>query len=82
LPPYDEAKWPATNWAQDVTFFYGNPSMMKEHPDAAQLLINMNLTNNMQAGMIYEIDVNKRDAEEVVNEWMEANEATWRQWVP
>jgi ABC-type proline/glycine betaine transport system substrate-binding protein len=82
LPPYDEAKWPATNWAQDVTFFHGNPEMIKEHPDVAQLLKNMNLTNKMQAGMIYEVDVKKRDVEEVVEEWMEANESTWRKWLP
>jgi len=82
LPPYDEAKWPATNWAQDVTFFHGNPSMLTEHADAAKLLQNMNLTNNMQAGMIYEIDVKKRDVEEVVEEWMQANESTWRTWLP
>ena len=82
LPPYDEAKWPGTNWAQDVTFFHGNPKMAKEHPEVAQLLKKMNLTNNMQAGMIYEVDVKKRDVEEVVEEWMEANESVWRQWLP
>ncbi len=82
LPPYDEAKWPATNWAKDVTYFHGNPSMLKEHPDAVALLKNMNLTNEMQAGMIYEVDVKKRDVDEVVEEWMEANESIWRPWLP
>ena len=32
--------------------------------------------------MIYEIDVKKRDVEEVVDEWMAANESIWRQWLP
>jgi ABC-type proline/glycine betaine transport system substrate-binding protein len=32
--------------------------------------------------MIYEIDVKKRDVEEVVDEWMEANESIWREWLP
>ncbi|MGD8348005.1 MAG: ABC transporter substrate-binding protein [Gammaproteobacteria bacterium] len=82
LPPYDEAKWPATNWAQDVTHFHGNPSMLTDHPDAVKLLQNFNLTNEMQAGMIYEIDVKKRDLDEVVDEWMEANQDVWRPWVP
>jgi glycine betaine/proline transport system substrate-binding protein len=82
LPVYDEAKWPATNWAQDVTFFYGNPAAMKENSEVAQLLKNMDLTNDMQAGMIYAVDVEKRDIEEVVEEWMEANESTWRKWLP
>ncbi len=82
LPPYDEAKWPATNWAQDVTHFHGNPAMLEQHPDVVKLLQNMDLTNDMQAGMIYDIDVKKGDAEEVVEAWMEANEGTWRKWVP
>ena len=82
LPVYDEAQWPATNWAQDVTFFYGNPDKMKENPEVAQLLKKMDLTNDMQAGMIYAVDVEKRDIEEVVEEWMEANESTWRKWLP
>ena len=32
--------------------------------------------------MIYEIDVNKRDVDEVVAEWMESNEPIWREWLP
>jgi glycine betaine/proline transport system substrate-binding protein len=82
LPPYDEAKWPATNWAQDVTHFHGNPKMLDEHSDVVKLLQNMNLTNEMQAGMIYDIDVKKGDSEEVVESWMEANEDIWRKWLP
>lgn len=82
LPPYDEAKWPATNWAQDVTHFHGNPAIIEKHPDVVKLLQKMDLTNDMQAGMIYDIDVKKGDAEEVVEAWMEANEGTWRKWLP
>jgi len=55
---------------------------MKEHPEVVQLIKNHRLTNEQQAGMIYEIDFKKRDVEEVVDEWMEANEAIWRKWVP
>ena len=32
--------------------------------------------------MIYEIDVKKRDLDEVVEEWMVANESVWRTWLP
>jgi ABC-type proline/glycine betaine transport system substrate-binding protein len=32
--------------------------------------------------MIYEVDVKKRDVDEVVDEWMEANESVWRTWLP
>ena len=82
LPAYDADKWPATTWDRDVTHFHGNPSMLTKHPDAVAVLQKMNLTNDMQAGMIYEIDVKKRDVEEVVEEWMEANESVWRAWLP
>lgn len=82
LPVYEESKWPATNWPQDVTFKYANPGMMEEHPEVVQLIKNHRLTNDQQAGMIYEVDVKKRDVEEVVDEWMQANEAVWRKWMP
>ena len=55
---------------------------MKEHPDAVEVIRKHRLTNSQQAGMIYEIDVKKRDVEEVVAEWMEANESIWRTWLP
>ena len=54
----------------------------KDHPDVVAVLQKMNLTNDMQAGMIYKIDVEKRDLDEVVDEWMSANESVWRQWLP
>ena len=74
LPP--EAAWP-----DDVTFKYANPDLMKEHPEAVEVIRKARLTNAQQAGMIYEIDVKKRDVEEVINEWMQANESIWRKWL-
>jgi ABC-type proline/glycine betaine transport system substrate-binding protein len=47
-----------------------------------KVLQNHRLTNAQQAVMIYEVDVNKRDVDEVVAEWMEANESVWRSWLP
>ncbi|MCH7880946.1 MAG: hypothetical protein IIB69_05070 [Proteobacteria bacterium] len=82
LPEYDESKWPVTDWAKDVTINIGNPSLEKEHPQIAQLIRNQHLTNDQQAGMIYEIDVNKREVDEVVEEWMKANEDIWKKWLP
>ena len=54
----------------------------KEHPDVAQFVKNMDLTNDAQAGMLMAIDVEGRDIVEVVTEWMAANEATWKPWLP
>lgn len=82
LPEFDADKWPATGWARDVTFNYGSPNMLTDHPDAAQLIINSSLSNAEQAGMILAIDVDGRDMDEVVSEWMDANEDVWRAWIP
>lgn len=82
LPASGSAEWPLTGWAEDVTFNYGTPSMLTEHADAAELIANSHLTNNQQAGMILDIDVVGRDIDEVVREWLAANEDTWRPWIP
>ncbi|MEM7564125.1 MAG: glycine betaine ABC transporter substrate-binding protein [Pseudomonadota bacterium] len=82
LPVYDEGKWPATNWPQDVTFKFGNPDFIKNNPDVVKLLENHRLTNEQQAVMIYEVDKKKRDVDEVVEEWMEANKSVWQNWMP
>ena len=81
LPDYDADAWPATGWAIDVTYNYGRPGLMEEHPKAAQLVINSNLSNGQQAGMIHAIDVEGRDLDEVVREWLAANEDVWRPWL-
>lgn len=82
MPPHSDEAWPATGWAVDITFNYGRPGMLTEHPAASQLIINSSLSNDQQAGMILAIDVDGRDIDEVVREWMVANEDTWRAWIP
>ncbi len=82
LPPHSTEQWPATGWAEDVTYNYGNPASMAAHPEAASLIGNMNLSNNEQAKMILAIDVDGRDMDEVVEEWVASNEDIWRKWMP
>ena len=82
LPAYSEDAWPATGWAEDVTYNIGTPSFPTDHPEAAAVVENSYLTNGQQAGMILDIDVNGRDIDEVVREWMAANEDIWRAWLP
>ena len=82
LPPYDAAKWPATDWPNDIPFNFGSTHLVAEHPEAAALVRNVKITNEIQSPLIFEIDVNGRDADEVIDEWMAANEATWRPWLP
>lgn len=81
LPDYDADKWPATGWAEDVTFNYANPDFPKDHPGAAAVLGNMNLTNLEQGKMVLAIDVDGRDIYEVVNEWLDKNEDVWKSWL-
>ncbi len=82
LPAYDMDKWPATGWDKDVTYNYGNPESMAANADAAHVLSNMNLSNTEQAKMVLAIDGDGRDIEEVVQEWLDANKASWSQWLP
>jgi len=82
LPAHSDEKWPATGWAQDVTYNYGRPGMVDEHGDVVKLFKNFNLTNAMQAPMILAIDVDGKDMEEVVEQWLKDNEATWKAWLP
>ena len=81
LPAYDEAKWPATGWAEDVTFNMGNPEMLTKHADAAKVIANARLTNNQQASMILAIDVDGKDIDDVVDDWLAKNEAIWKAWL-
>ncbi len=50
-------------------------------PGAYKLVEMMSLDNNTQNVMMLEIDNKKRKLEEVVAEWVNANEATWKPWV-
>jgi ABC-type proline/glycine betaine transport system substrate-binding protein len=84
LPAHNADTWPATGWAEDIPFNYGDPvSMAMDGPnaDAAHLLSNMKLTNAEQAKMVLAIDVDGREIDDVVGEWLDANESTWRKWM-
>jgi ABC-type proline/glycine betaine transport system substrate-binding protein len=82
LPAHDAAKWPATGWAKDITLNYGDPNLRDTDPKAVALIENSSLSNGQQAGMILAIDVEGRDMDEVVREWMAVNEDVWRAWIP
>ena len=56
--------------------------MVDEHPEVVELIKNFRLTNAEQAPMILAIDVDGRDMEEVVAEWLKDNEDKWKSWLP
>ena len=76
--------WPATGWAKDITFNYGNPEVFDsaEHADALHVFKHMNYSNTDQAKMLVEVDIKGRDIKEVVKEWKDANPDVWKVWLP
>ena len=58
-----------------------NKDVATKWPGAYKLLEMISIDNATQNAMIFEIDENKRPLEEVVAEWIDANEATWGPWV-
>ena len=81
LPEHSDEKWPATGWAKDITYNYGNPDFIKDNPKVAKLIENFRLTNDMQAPLILAIDVDGKDMKDVVAQWLQDNESTWKGWL-
>jgi len=82
LPEYGEGEnWPASGWDVDITFNYGNPDSMRVHGDMAYLLGRMHLSNVEQSAMVMAIDLDGRDIDEVVQEWIDANKEVWKNWI-
>ncbi len=81
LPAHSDEKWPATGWATDVTYNYGNPDFVKNHPEVAALIENFRLSNAEQAPLILSIDVDGKEMEDVVDQWLKDNESTWKGWL-
>ena len=58
-----------------------NQDVATKWPGAYKLLELVTIDNTTQNGLMLEIDNKKRDLDEVVDEWIAANEATWSPWV-
>ena len=78
------AAWPATGWAKDYTFNYGNPATFAkpENAKAAEFFTKMKFDNADQAVMLVEVKQKNRDLKEVVKEWKDANPDKWKNWIP
>jgi glycine betaine/proline transport system substrate-binding protein len=93
LPTYgpgchDDPSWgvnPDETWDCDWELGYVKKmawvGMEEKWPAAYRLLKNFTLTNEIQVAMMAAIDSDGRAVEEVVKEWLDANEATWRPWI-
>ncbi len=58
------------------------PGLKDAAPDAYQLLKNMQYTNDDQIQMIAAVEVDGQTPDEAAQAWLDANEATWKSWLP
>lgn len=58
-----------------------NKSFKENYPGAYAIYEAMSIDNDTQNVLMLEIDQKGRDIEEVIAEWIDANEATWTPWV-
>jgi len=57
-------------------------SLKNEAPDAYQFLKNFNYTTKDQIEMIAAVELDEKSPEEAAKAWIEANEDTWKTWLP
>lgn len=55
--------------------------MEEKWPVAFRILKQFEIDNDSYANFAKEVDVNKRSVEDVANDWLKANEATWKGWI-
>ena len=58
-----------------------NKDFAEAYPGAAALYEAFSIDNDTQNSLMNEIDQKGRDLEEVISEWVDANEETWSAWV-
>ena len=75
--------WPATGWAKDYTFNYGNPKTFAkpEYASAKKFFENMSLKNSDQNEMLVEVYLKNRDLKNVVKNWKDKNQNKWKTWL-
>ena len=93
LPPYEDACYedPAwgvnpndtydCDWQLGTVFKMAWVGMQETWPGAFALLQNLQLSNADQNAMMKAIDVDGRDLDEVVHEWLDNNSYKWQVWV-
>ncbi|MBC6441640.1 MAG: hypothetical protein GDA53_00640 [Rhodobacteraceae bacterium] len=77
----DGSAWPKSGWAVEPMLNYASREWVEANPEAADIIRRSTLTNEQQNAMIYDIDIKGRDLNEVVDEWMAANEDVWKAWL-
>ena len=76
-----QAKGNACGFQQASISKIANKGFSEAYPGANAIYEAYSIGNDVQNAMMLEIDQKGRDLEEVVAEWVDANEATWAPWV-
>ena len=76
-----QAKGSACGFQQATIDKIANKDFASKWPGAHKLYEVMSIDNATQNALMLEIDQKGRDLEEVIAEWIAANEATWGPWI-
>ncbi|MEB8386293.1 ABC transporter substrate-binding protein [Rhodobacteraceae bacterium KMM 6894] len=71
----------ACGFAQASVAKIASKSLAENWPNAAKFADKFTLTNKEQNAMIFEVDQAGRSLDDVVNEWVAANEDRWADWI-
>ncbi|MEZ5798988.1 MAG: ABC transporter substrate-binding protein [Paracoccaceae bacterium] len=93
FPAYEPACYTDAAWGTnpDMAYDCGKPTggiykaawdgVDTKWPGAAKAIRAFTLTNEDMGAMVGKVDVDGMSIEDVVDEWMDANEATWSAWI-
>jgi glycine betaine/proline transport system substrate-binding protein len=93
LPPYDDACVEDPSWGLNPEATYDCafkkdrvlkvvwPGTKDKWPTAYRFLKNLQVTNDVEEPLMKAVDVDGRDLDEVVHEWIETNRSRWQPWV-
>lgn len=89
LPDYSEECYAGAtsggvncDYPSDNLFKIFWPGLKDTAPDAYTLLKNMSYTTEDQIGMIAAVELEEKSVDDAAHAWLDANEATWRAWLP
>lgn len=69
-------------YPEDVLLKIANAELAERMPDVYALLSNFQLFNEDQDEITFAMDVEGMSAEDAAQAWVDANESTWRAWLP
>lgn len=93
FPPYSTECYndPSVGMNPNAAYDCGKPTgpiwkvawsgVAEKWPGAAQAIRNFSVSNDEMGAMVGKVDLDGASVEDVVGDWMSANEATWMSWI-